>query len=495
MYKLPFDTKLADANPSLVRIGEYVNNSEPVRVRCTVCQHEWLARPANLTRSTRPTGCPVCNKNHLVSHAQLVARLGTKRPDVTVLGTFTKGDTHIRVRHNCGNEYDARIDWLLASASGDKCNACKYVGSQDERIEEAAQRFNTLVTQRKELKLVGSYTGKLKPVEAVCIVHGTSCEVVPETYRYHGTYSCAQCNKSKTSRCEQELYQFVKSIAPDAVNRQAGLFELARRLELDVYVPSMRFGVEYHGLYWHSDSLGSRDTRHYDKWKLCQAAGIRLFTVYEDDWINRRSVVEKTLLLHQLGKSDRIYARSTTIRVSESIRVVREFYNCNHLLGSPNSGKSYGLFERGSQKACAVMTFSQALSRRGVRSLETDEWELVRFAATKCVVGGASKLLSAFIKDHPSATITSYSENEFFTGELYAVLGFKHEADLRPDYKVFSPSWGLRRWHKKHVTRSALARYLGDDFDASKSERENCLSNRIYRIYDCGKKRWVYKPL
>lgn len=54
-----FDAKLVAAGRGVNRVGEYVGSHVPIGVACTVCNHEWLAKPTKLT-GAGATGCPKC---------------------------------------------------------------------------------------------------------------------------------------------------------------------------------------------------------------------------------------------------------------------------------------------------------------------------------------------------------------------------------------------------------------------------------------------------
>lgn len=44
-------------------LGNYVNNSTKVKIKCNECGYEWSPMPMTLTRSNKPTGCPQCSNN------------------------------------------------------------------------------------------------------------------------------------------------------------------------------------------------------------------------------------------------------------------------------------------------------------------------------------------------------------------------------------------------------------------------------------------------
>ena len=96
-------------------------------------------------------------------------------------------------------------------------------------------------------------------------------------HRNHGT-GCPTCNEGRqTSFAEKAIYYYIKQIYPDAIHRAKDL--LGKRMELDIYIPSIKFAIEYDGSFWHkSEKSKERDER---KFELCKEKGIRLLRVVE----------------------------------------------------------------------------------------------------------------------------------------------------------------------------------------------------------------------
>jgi hypothetical protein len=102
-------------------------------------------------------------------------------------------------------------------------------------------------------------------------------------------------------------------------------------------------------------------------------------------------------------------------------------------------------------------------------------------------VGGASKLLKYFIKEHNPQTIISYSDNQYSVGNLYKKLGFILEKENKVGYWYYEPI------QKKYFHRYKFAKHklVKEGFDPSKTENEIMKNRGFLRIYDCGSRTWM----
>ena len=103
------------------------------------------------------------------------------------------------------------------------------------------------------------------------------------------------------------------------------------------------------------------------------------------------------------------------------------------------------------------------------------------------VVGGASKLLSYFIKQHSPKLIYSYSNNQYSVGKLYKVLGFSLESDNPPSYSYYNPKEQTIK-HRYNFTKHKLVK---QGYDSSKTEFQIMNDLGYLRIWDCGTRTWV----
>ena len=95
--------------------------------------------------------------------------------------------------------------------------------------------------------------------------------------RYRGG-GCPYCSKrGKTSYSEQAVFFYVKKRFPDAISHFRDIFP--NGMELDIYVPSLKIGVEYDGAVWHPDSNLDRERK---KFHICKQHGIKLLRIKEN---------------------------------------------------------------------------------------------------------------------------------------------------------------------------------------------------------------------
>lgn len=271
------------------------------------------------------------------------------------------------------------------------------------------------------------------------------------------------------NRLESEIYDFVHSLGVDALQSNRTILQ---GREIDILVPGKRIGIEFNGLYWHSSKF--TDNRyHLNKTEQANRAGYQLIHIFEDEWVNRQDAV-KMMIASKLGKDQRpvVYARKTT--VVENPEGVRGFLNTNHIQGNTGHSVCFGLIDEGS--LVAVMTF---------RKSGDEEYELNRFATSKRVPGGFSKLFSASIvrlRELGCRRVVSFADRRYSTGGVYTTNGWTHEYDTPPDYQYVI---GNTRVRKQNYRRKYLPDKL-DVFDPSLSETKNMENNGYYRIYDCG---------
>lgn len=98
-------------------------------------------------------------------------------------------------------------------------------------------------------------------------------------HRASGGTECPVCNSGRqTSFAEQALYYYVKQVFPSAINSYKAIF--TKGMELDIYIPEVKIGIEYDGVYWHHKKTETYE-REQRKYAICKKNGIKLLRVRE----------------------------------------------------------------------------------------------------------------------------------------------------------------------------------------------------------------------
>jgi hypothetical protein len=265
---------------------------------------------------------------------------------------------------------------------------------------------------------------------------------------------------------ENELRNFIKSIYSGEVIKSP-----RDPIEIDIYLPEFKLGFEFNGLFWHSERWKDK-SYHINKTLFFNKKGIRIIHIWEDDWQNKKEIIQSQIR-NWIGKTKRkIFARNCQVRIVESKAGV-SFLNKNHIQGCDKSTLKLGLYLEG--ELVSIMTFDHF---EGRKRMEESGWNLSRFCnlIDTNVVGGASKILSYFIKCYSPRRIVSYADRDWSNGGLYEKLRFVLISESKPDYKYIVE--GIRV-HKSNFKKSRL-KY---------KETESGYVNRngVERVWDCGK--------
>lgn len=318
-----------------------------------------------------------------------------------------------------------------------------------------------------------NYIKNSECVEIICPVHG----VFEQTPKGHIQGNrCPQCAR-QYGRSQNEVFDFVKNLGFDL--RYNDRLKI-HPLELDIFIPEKNIAIEYHGLYWHSfdkQETTEERNRHCHKLDKCIDNDIKLIQIFENEWLEKREIVE-SVLKSKLGISNKIYARKCSTKEINTKQHM-DFMNQNHIQGGKGCDVAYGL--KHNDELVAVMSFNKH-KKYG--------WEITRFAnkLDVTIVGGASKLFKQFIKDYIPGTILTYADRRYSNGNLYKKLGFKLDGITKPNYfyvknnKIYS-----RQQFMKHKLKNRL-----EIFDPELTEAENMFNNGYRRLWDAGNYRFVY---
>jgi hypothetical protein len=266
-----------------------------------------------------------------------------------------------------------------------------------------------------------------------------------------------------------KIYEFIKLLVPDAhfsywFNKKNG-----DRTEYDIYIPSKKLAVEYHGLIWHSEKFIMPKNKDFQKLVIAKSRGDHLIQIYSDEWEQKQEII-KAQLREILAPEKKTRIKPIFETYTKTPSEARAFLNAHHYLGAASGcltiianhgGAVVGVWVFMKREEGTIL-WHRACWHPAYKAWNPHE---------KALKLALPKLRSMGFK-----RIVTFSDNRFHTGQLYEKLGFKFEKELKPDYSYTD---GVRR-----VTKYALR------VSAGINENETANANGWYRIWDSGKKRY-----
>ena len=309
-------------------------------------------------------------------------------------------------------------------------------------------------------------------------IKGHNFVISSDTYRsrkINNVELCTICypiNNQKSIK-EKELYNFIESIYKEEI-----IQSYRDGLEIDIYLPDLKIGFEFNGLYWHSEEYKDKNY-HLNKTNYFRDLGIRIIHIWEDDWDFKKDIIKSQIINWLNLNTEKVFARKCEINEIEDNKLIREFLDKNHIQGYTRSVKKIGIFYK--SVLIGLMTFDKF---EGRKKMKEDEWNLSRFCCklNTNVIGGASRLLKYFINKYKPKKLITYADRSWSNGDLYHKLGFKIFNESKADYKYLI---NKNRLHKSNFKKSNLNTTLSESAFMEKSN--------IYRIWDCGKIKFEYK--
>ena len=287
------------------------------------------------------------------------------------------------------------------------------------------------------------------------------------------------------SKKEKELGEYVKSLGMTcSFNRQ-----LLIGKEIDILIPSVKIGIEYDGLKWHTEWFGKKDHMyHLNKTIKCNEKGYGLIHVFEDEYENHKELVENKIK-HILKVEDneiKIGARKCTVKeINKSVS--NDFLEKYHIQGKVSASIYYGAYYN--NELIGVMTFKKE-SKDGY-------WELSRYATDYHYIcqGLGSKMFKHFVRENNPTEVKSFADRRWTVNadnSLYTKLGFVLENTLRPDYRYYNEEVDrFQRFHKFGFRKQILNKKYGLPLTMTETQMVQELG--YDRIWDCGLFKYVWR--
>lgn len=311
-------------------------------------------------------------------------------------------------------------------------------------------------------------------ITVTCPTHG---DFIQKAFSHASGHGCPKCF-GKISKPEFEIVEYIKSlgISEDKILMSFSPEFMIGKQQLDIYIPDYKFAIEFNGSRWHSENWGKPNSYHYDKWKMCYDAGVKLLTIWDFNWCNPiKSRIYKSKISHMLGLDTRIYARKTRLSEVEK-EVAIEFVRKNHIEGFSvpyRNSKYIGLYFGDQLVMVAIYgEFYQQTSKRF-------DWKLQRIVSLNgfTVIGGVSKL-SNYIRNDIGDFVFQ------ITLDTGGTLLSSFESNSIPTLRY----WWVNSRMEVRSRNSCQTSILKSNSDFLEDDTENSymIRNGFYKVFDCG---------
>ncbi len=275
---------------------------------CSKCSYEWEATISN--RVDHGTKCPACS-NFTTIVVKGKNDLATTNPDLVKEWDY---DRNLISPYEVSKGSHKKVWWRIEVINPDthrkrvlrweavikdrvKGNGCPYITNGKVLLG-----FNDLYTKYPDIAAQWDYkknsgispknfpAGSHKVVWWKCDVCSTEWKSTIKD-RVNGT-GCPMCTKyTRTSFPEQAIFFYIKKYYRSAINTYKDIFD--NGMELDIYIPTIKTGVEYDGIFWHESRKSTK--RAEMKYDTCKKNNIRLIRINEDTLNNSKDYCDELL--------------------------------------------------------------------------------------------------------------------------------------------------------------------------------------------------------
>ena len=454
---------------------EYVNSHTPVKIICKI-HGEFEQTPTNHLCGK---GCPICSGKNMtteqfIKKARIIHGDRYDYSKVVYINSTTKVciicPEHGEFWQSPNNHLDGK--------------GCYFCGVK----QQTQQRTITTSEFIKRAMLIHNGKYKYDKVDyinarsKVCIICPSHGEFWQEPCLHLSGSGCPNCC-CNISKEEKKIYDYICGLVGDE-NVIHNTIKLLKFGEIDIYIQNENIGIEFDGLYWHTESQGKDKSYHIKKTLEAQKLGIHLVHIFEDEWRNNELLVKDKIshMLHMDKDKIKIGARKCKIR-EISMLLAKPFLNKFHIQGWTSSSIYCGAFY--DDKLVGVMSFLEEY--KGM-------WNLVRFSTdiNYSIPGLASKIFSYFVKEHNNDIIeikTFLDKRWSWTDiNVYDRMGFRMVEEIRPSYYYVKNN---KRYHKFGFRKQILNKKYGLPMTMTESEMTKTLGYE--KIWDCGLYKYVWR--
>lgn len=293
-----FVSSLYEANQNLTVLGQYINSSSHIDMKCDICGYEW-SPVANDIR--RLHGCPRCSGQVVKSTDYFIQMLSKSNKNVEIISEYNgyKKKSLFRCKiHDI--EFEKTGAAILRGVS---CEECTRERSSKSRMKTTEQFKQDLFRINKNIFITSEYSGSTKKIDCKCLICGHIWSA--EANALLKGEGCPVCSMSHGER-KISNYLSDNGIPFETQKKYSGLVGINNgELSFDFYLPTYNLLIEYQGEF-HSGKVNRRyqSVRDYEKQiehdsrkkKYAIDNGIELLEIWHWDFNNIEDILNKYLL-------------------------------------------------------------------------------------------------------------------------------------------------------------------------------------------------------
>jgi hypothetical protein len=436
-------------------VGEYKGMKTLMSVRCIHHDYVYQISPAN---HKVHKGCPKCREENYGSWLKL-----------------TKEEFLVRARNIHGDLYDYPDEYngylhkmniwckehnqMFSQTgknhlAGSGCPACgrKSIGRLNSTEESDFFTSCSKTHNNKFSYVVGSYKGMDKTIDIPCPYHGIFT-VIAGNHR-KGTAGCPDCAYVKSEGFEKEIVTYIRDELGVECKKSKSL--MGNGQEVDAYIENKNLAFEMDGVYFHSELMGKDENYHLNKTELCNAAGVKLFHIFEDDWYDKKDIVKSFIRNKLADKHEQV--SDYVFRMGKEENFVKE----NSLLEDYFWASNISIIKD------EVILYSISLNWEG---------NVIDLIANKNYK--LSNIGFYILVDHYRVSRTLPFDIKL-NRRFFEDLGFGGDVSYIPPQE-----WYFKRSRVKRFTKKQLCKIILGKEDPSMEEINDA---GYYRIWDCGYK-------
>lgn len=247
--------------------------------------HEWEAIVANRTRGQK---CPVCSGKKVIAG---INDLFTLKPELKDEWDYERNiinpqTTSVGSNKDAywickkGHKYKMRISHRKSGHGCPYCAGNKVLAGYND-LKTWCEKNNPNILKKWDYNKNGDFPSNESKNSNKIV--WWRCEICGNDYKNKirneiSNMFCPKCNKrNRTSFPEQAIYYYIKQVFSDSLNSYKDLTN--NITELDIYIPSIKTGIEYDGEAWHNNESARK--KELLKYKACQERNIKLIRFKE----------------------------------------------------------------------------------------------------------------------------------------------------------------------------------------------------------------------